>query len=166
MKALTLTQPWAGLVASGIKRIENRPRHMIRRDAIGSQLAVHASREIDETVYQRIGEIAPELSCDSGRVIFGHAPWYRLSRITSAILSVHTLDRIIEAIDYNEETKEYVYEQSDLDAIGDQSRWLFGKVAYVLRDERVLTLAVETRGHQSCWTVPELVAAAVEGQLR
>ena len=45
-RALTLTQPWGGLIVSGVKRIENRPwkpaAHML-----GRRFAIHASREID-----------------------------------------------------------------------------------------------------------------------
>lgn len=41
---LTLTQPWAGLVASGIKLVENRTRSMIRREDFGRPFALHASR--------------------------------------------------------------------------------------------------------------------------
>jgi hypothetical protein len=48
MRALTLTQPWAGLVASGIKLIENRPRQMIKASNWGEPFALHAGREIDE----------------------------------------------------------------------------------------------------------------------
>lgn len=61
MRAATLTQPWCGLMAARIKRIENRSQPFIRRDAIGSDIAFHASREIDESVYARIRDIAPEV---------------------------------------------------------------------------------------------------------
>lgn len=61
MRALTLTQPWAGLVASGIKLVENRPRKIIAQDDFGKRFAIHASREIDESVYARIYEIAEKV---------------------------------------------------------------------------------------------------------
>lgn len=64
MRALTLTNPWAGLVASGIKLVENRQRPMIAKAHFGSPFAIHASREIDESVYHRIAELAPELAAD------------------------------------------------------------------------------------------------------
>lgn len=44
MKALTLTQPWAQLVADGRKRVETRgwrPRDVLRR---GDLLAIHAAK--------------------------------------------------------------------------------------------------------------------------
>lgn len=94
MRALTLTQPWAGLVASGIKRIENRPRPMIRSEDFDQPFAIHASREIDEDVYERIHEIAPELfDYDADGKM---AEWYRLSHITSAIIGVA---RVVDMID-------------------------------------------------------------------
>ena len=91
MRALTLTQPWAGLVASGIKLVENRPRLMIKRDDFGKPFAIHASREIDQRVYARIHEIAPEL------VPYGQtkAAWAALSRITSAVIGTAIVERAV-----------------------------------------------------------------------
>lgn len=43
MKALTLHQPWASLVACGAKTIETRPQRC-PYDLIGKQLAIHASK--------------------------------------------------------------------------------------------------------------------------
>jgi hypothetical protein len=156
VRALTLTQPWAGLVAAGIKKVENRPRHMIKRDAIGTRFAIHASREIDRDVYRRIFETAPDLNeapdptwspCASERT-----PWYRLSRITSAVIAVATLDRVVHscvAID-----------------LGDQRRWFFGPIGYVLRDVRALAAPVPCRGFQGFWTLPDDVEASIVEQLR
>lgn len=41
MPCLTVIQPWASLIAAGIKRVETR--NWIRRDLIGSRLAIHAA---------------------------------------------------------------------------------------------------------------------------
>src|SRR5688572_8610213 len=99
MRALTLTQPWAGLVASGIKLVENRPRSMIKGEDFGKPFAIHASRVIDESVYARIMDIdhdnaITKLDYSDGmivQVIPIDARWYKLSRITSAVIGVATL---------------------------------------------------------------------------
>ncbi len=153
MRALTLTQPWAGLVASGIKLVENRPRSMIKREDFGVPFAIHASRVIDEGVYQRIFELAPELDL-GGRE--RDEPWYRLSRITSAIIAAATIERSVftggmpphPVVD-----------------LGDQRRWLFGPIGYLLRDVRALGTPVPCRGWQGFWHVYERERNAVTAQL-
>jgi len=149
MRALTLTQPWAGLVASGIKLVENRPRKIIKSDDFGKRFAIHASREIDETVYKRVDEIAPGVC----RAYDGSGPaigdWWHLSRITSAVIAVATLDTSLTW-------------PGELPA-EDQRRWFFGPIGYVLRDVVALKRPVLCRGWQGFWNLaPELERAVVE----
>lgn len=154
MRALTLTQPWAGLVASGIKRVENRPRAIIKSADFGKPFAIHASREIDERVYQRIFEIAPELlPADEIQA------WQELSRITSAVIAVATIDSMLRGDGLAFATLAPSAQLPD-----DQRRWFFGPIGYVLRDNvRALTTAVPCRGWQGFWTLThELERAVVE----
>lgn len=169
MRALTLTQPWAGLVAAGIKLVENRPRPMIKREDFGKPFALHAGREIDEAVYDRIYEIAPKLS---GTYAIEHhvglPPWSRLSRITSAIIGVATVDcALIDWRDRNGRILDaYGTEDGPNVELGDQRRWFFGPIGYVLRDVRTLAEPVPCRGWQGFWTLAPELAARVEAQLR
>lgn len=153
MRALTLTQPWAGLVASGIKLVENRPRPMIRREDFGKPFAIHASREIDESVYKRIYELAPELlgrasqNEDAARPRFSLGPdtsasWYRLSRITSAVIAIATIDDVIGG-EPRAAVEQFLQP--------DQRRWYFGPVGYVLRDVRALATPVPRPGALGFW---------------
>lgn len=150
MRALTLTQPWAGLVASGLKLIENRPRPFIRRTDFGKRFAIHASREIAPEVYDRIRGVAPELAasfdCDGG--------WWALTRVTSAVIGVATIDDVLDA---------RAAARSPLP--DDQLRWFFGPVGYVLRDVEALATPVPCRGWQGFWTLPDDVARAVVAQI-
>lgn len=157
MRALTLTQPWAGLVASGIKLIENRPRHMIKRSDFGTPFAIHASRVIDEAVYDRIRELDPGLFTD--HVI---DTWHERSRVTSAILATAIIDHVIDPLAHG-----ILPGLPDaLTAIADdQRRWFFGPIAYALRDVRTLPLPVPCRGRQGFWTAPESVTRDVRRQL-
>lgn len=43
MKAITLWQPWASLIAEGIKSIETRPKRSPWSSAIGETIAIHAA---------------------------------------------------------------------------------------------------------------------------
>lgn len=158
MRALTLTQPWAGLVASGIKLVENRPRHMIKRDAIGSQFAIHASREIDDSTYDTIKANAPELFTAAG-----YARWYKLSRITSAVIAVATLEWIMDPGACGIGTAEPAASAPLPD---DQRRWFFGPIGYYLRDVRALATSVPARGFQGFWTLTPEVERQVQDQLR
>jgi hypothetical protein len=162
MRALTLTQPWCGLVASGIKLIENRPRSMIRREDFGVPFALHASRQIDGDVYSRIFDIAPELGAGIGAA--QHERWHGLSRITSAVIGVATIERVVWEDD-GVLVGVPVQHGVAVD-LGGQSRWFFGRYGYVLRDVRALAHPVPCRGWQGFWTLPANVAARVEEQLR
>lgn len=164
MRALTLTQPWAGLVASGIKLVENRPRHMIKRDAVGTRFAIHASREVDADVYVRIRELAPELFRGPDNAeIRSDLPWYPLSRITSAVIAVATLDHIMDPWACGIGTAE---PGAVAHLPVDQRRWFFGAIGYVLRDVRALAKPVPCRGWQGFWTLTPALAELVEDQIR
>ncbi len=167
MRALTLTQPWAGLVASGIKLVENRPRAMIKRSDVGEPFAIHASRQWDAKAYARIIEIAPELDHLAAPGI--EQPWARLARALSAVIAVATVDKVLDG----GWTAETIHEHSDAlcDSRGrplgpSQVRWFFGPVGYVLRDVRALPEPVPCKGHLGYWTLPADVERAVTAQLQ
>lgn len=167
MRALTLTQPWAGLVASGIKLVENRPRRMVKAEDFGKPFAIHASREIHGPTYDRIADLAPELiqfarNADGGRDLFytDTENWFTLSSRTSAVIGVATIDRVFEY-----EDPPTVDEPSMPIALQGQARWMFGPVCYLLRDVLALDRPVLCRGWQGFWTLPSDVARAVTDQL-
>lgn len=146
-RGLTLTQPWAGLVASGIKLVENRPRNMAPRSLFGKQFAIHASREYKQSELARISVIAPELMTDTRF----NWRWKDLSRIHSAIIAVATLSTYVTA-----------HEDADVLPVG-QRRWFFGPIGYVLADVRALPTPIPRRGALGFWkTTPkeqQLIAA-------
>lgn len=178
MRALTLTQPWAGLVASGIKKIENRGREMIRREDFGKPFAIHAGKTPDNGVYETIRKIAaqdpPDLRAMSWSDATGSGPseWYRLSRITSAVIAVAVVDRVFRM----EDVRKSARDPRDIDDLHDtmvrlglvprdQARWAFGEVCYVLRDIRVLNIPVICRGYQAFFTLPPDAEQAVRTQM-
>jgi activating signal cointegrator 1 len=172
MRALTLTQPWAGLVASGIKLVENRPRRMIKREDFGKPFAIHASREIDDAGYETIARIAPDvlvrMRTPNGGIIDTvpcFRDWYRLSRDTSAVIAVAVIDRVVEATSDYDRVDDNEVDRIRAD-IGDQARWFFGPVGYVLRDVRALAKPVPCRGWQGFWTLDPWLASCVMEQLR
>lgn len=160
MRALTLTQPWAGLVASGIKRVENRPRHMIQREDCGKVFAIHASRELRHDVMRKIIELRPDLCPDMDQ------PWVRLAAVTSAIIAVATLETCLVGADGEGWAHEgWPAVDFGRGLAADQRRWFFGPVGYVLRDIRALPTPVPARGYLGFWTVPPEVELAIMEQL-
>jgi len=172
MRAITLTQPWAGLVASGIKLVENRPRHMIKREDFGKPFAIHASREIDESVYDHIKEIVgvSDGPTEGNRMFHGRGDpareewqrWYRLTRITSAVIAIATIEC---ALDPNAHGIGPAELAASAPLPDDQRRWFFGPIGYVLRDVRALSTPVPCRGWQGFWTLPPKVESAVTSQI-
>lgn len=162
MRAMTLTQPWAGLVASGLKLIENRPRQIVKREDFGKIFAIHASREIDGKVYERIYEIAPELRPEPAM-----EPWYPLTLYTSCVIGIGVIERAVvypsePQPDHRARDLHRAFEMVDL---GEQSRWFFGPIGYVLRGVRALPTPVPCRGNRGFWTLTTDTAQRVNAQI-
>jgi hypothetical protein len=166
MRALTLTQPYAGLVAAELKPIENRSRSMIRREDFGTPFALHASREIDDEAFAMIYRIAPELRirCAEDRA---KSRWYQLAGITSAVIAVATIDRCVMLDRDNPRVPAFrdlhTREVADLGARG---RWFAGPIGYVLRDVHALAEPVPCAGRQGFWSLSADVEARVVEQVR
>lgn len=160
LRALTLTQPWCGLVASGIKLIENRDNSIIKVEDFGVPFGLHASREIDESVYERIAELAPELLAremlqeraygiaDGDVMLTDMRHWFDLSRLTSAVIGIATIHRVIRC---GTGADVQLALGADLQLRDDQRRWLFGPIGYCLGSVRALETPVPCRGWQGFW---------------
>jgi len=186
-RALTVTQPWGGLLAAGIKPIENRSRKIAPRGLFGKRFAIHASREIDLDVYARICDIAPELFDDDEEIPEDgddpwasvtrsivakyptpiDAPWVPLSRVTSAIIAVATLAHEVLIGQGEERNKLW---RGDLTYVEEKlgpgaARWFFGPYGYVLTNVTILPDPVPCRGFQGFWTMTAPTREAVVAQL-
>lgn len=159
MRAITMTQPWAGLIASGHKPIENRPRRMIKRDDFGNPFGVHASREIDEDVYDLLKSKFPWLF-----VPVVYREWQPLSRITSAVIATAVIEREVY-----QGTSVLGGTLSPESLTDDEREWFFddrpGNIGYVIRAPHRLHSPVSCSGRQGFWTMPRDVEAKVRNQL-
>lgn len=151
-RGISLTQPWCGFVAAGIKRVENRPRAVIPVKMFHRPIALHATREIDEDVYRRVQVLRPDLFV--GWLVDDETSWpawYRLTRITSAIIGVVevvarlTKQRIPGPPVYRDAATGALFDDED------QQRWLALDLAYVLAGARALGRPVPCRGWQGLW---------------
>lgn len=170
MRALTVTPPWTGPVAAGLKPIENRPQPIIKRADFGQRFALHAGREVDEPVYDRIRQIAPELWAPwtAGRWILEDETtwpaWYRLSRITSAVIATARITRCVVLQDNGVDARDM--HTGELVDLGEHRRWFFGLYGYLLADVQVLAKPVPMRGWQGFWRIKSKEhVRAIEAQI-
>lgn len=137
MKALTLTQPWATLIALGIKRIENRPWKP-PANMIGERFAIHASREVDEQVFTAL--VAEEY-------LQHNTPGRDTPIPTSEIVATAVL-------------RNWITTEAEATLIN-QDRWWSGPYAFVLDDIRPIVMPTKIKGALSFWRLPDDIAAEI-----
>lgn len=129
MKGLTLTQPWASLIASGHKRVETR----VWRTNYRGPIAIHAAKGFPADAQYFASE-----ERSFGRIT-GNVP-------LSAIVAVANLNGC-------RFTEDVVSQISDLERrLGNYSP---GRYAFFLSDIRALPEPIPFRGALSLWNVPD-----------
>lgn len=143
MKALTLIQPWAGLIATGVKRVENRtwaPPELL----IGQRFAIHAGSKLDRATVDDLLEDGLER----------HELW----EVRGAVLGVATLDRWVADHVTNGS-------RSPQSLTRDEMRFYNGPIAFVLRDVVALSESVPCKGALGFWTLSADVERSVTKQI-
>lgn len=147
MRALTLINPWAALIASGVKLIENRTWRA-PADVIGQRIAIHAGKKIDQDAIDGVlGSEDEHLNEYGGSRILETSLW----RVTGAILCTAML---VGVIDENDDP--------DLEAGDGQEWWFTGPYGFVLRDVR-LVAPIACKGALGFWRVPDDIAKQIGG---
>lgn len=161
MLGLTLWQPWAGVMAAGIKRIENRP-WLPPPTLMGQRFALHAGKFWDESADAYINDdlmaARSEHPTRPEHPLRGlwrtHVPHLRTF---GAVLAVATLVDVVRPNTFEVE-RERVFEGRE-----DQRRWFFGRCGWVLEDIKALT-PIPCLGRQKLWTLPAHVEKLVLDQ--
>jgi activating signal cointegrator 1 len=147
MKAITLTQPWATLIAIGAKRIETRSWNTSHRGLI----AIHAGSTFPRHCAKLTGIDPYKFALRSAGIGgAGTLP-------TACILAVATLERTM-LFDHTTEAGLSATEA----AFGD---FTSGRYGFVLRDVRRLAEPVGCTGALSIWTVKPEIEAQIWRQL-
>jgi hypothetical protein len=152
VKALSVSQPWCWAVVDPIarKHIDNRswapPISMI-----GQRFAIHAAKSWDKDPIYRgpTGYLMTPSAFFSCYVDLDHAPMAYSHYVSSAVVGVATLDRVVTKADT---------------LPVDQQRWFFGPFGWVLKDIIAIT-PVPCAGKQGLWSLPPHVESAVLQQL-
>lgn len=157
MKALTLTQPWATLVAVGENSIETRSWGTRYRGPFAIQSAKNFPRD------------ARELCSTSPyrEALRSHGYADALSLPLGAVIAVAELIDVVKFTrgtlrDVRARAKRGEFPTHEAD-FGDFSP---GRYGWVLKDVRALREPVPTRGMLGLWEVPEEKRARIERQLR
>lgn len=126
MKVLTLTQPWASLIAKKYKRIETRSWSTSHR----GDLAIHASRQAAPTdLFVRYLPFPLPLS--------------------AIICLVKLLDCVLMTDDLIREWRQ-VYGEHEIE----MGNFLPGRYAWILGDVLELPTPIKCRGHLGLWNYP------------
>ena len=147
MKALTLIQPWAALIASGVKLIENRTWRA-PADLIGQRIAIHAGKKVDQDAIDGVIDSEDERLDEYGGLRIIETP---LWRVTGAILRTALL------VSVNDES-----DDPDMEAGEGQSWWFNGPYGFVLRDVRIVA-PIACKGALGFWRVPDDIAKQIGG---
>lgn len=144
MHALTLIQPWGGLIATGVKLVENRTWHPPSSMRNGTRFAIHAGSKLDrETIEDLLEDGFDE-----------HALW----RVKGAVLAVATLAFVVVEGAVNPDFK--------IDRLPpSQRQWFNGPIGFVLSDVVALDAPVPCKGALGFWRLPDDVEANVRAQL-
>jgi hypothetical protein len=173
--ALTLHRPWARYVATGQKRIENRPWAPPAK-MLGETIAIHAGKKWDPDAANFIGEVLgtkPSLwpAADSLRLypegIIGTAKivtWFALSKGEDprAAIGRRLIGRELESRMFGNDLSP----APDWAVLTELDRqFSFGSCCWVLREARMLANPIPCRGFQKLWNIPAKEQALLEAAL-
>ena len=148
MKALSIWQPWASLLAAGVKSYETR-RWSPPADCYRTRIALHAGQSM---VGMQLMDENPTFGALVDRLLGVDNP-YQFGRIV-AVASIAFV------IDTDGTVGREVLPQEKL--LGD---WSPGRYAWRITEAIALPRPVRCRGRQKLWRLPDGVTAQVEAQL-
>ena len=134
MKALSYQQPWAWLIVSGYKDIENRSWEL-PSDMIGQRIYVHAGLRLDREAFEHDATYNSLTSAIGGRIgIDGRWEWMEFSRRLASNTS-----RIVGEVTITGCVTE------------SGSPWFVGPYGFVFTDPVAYKAPIPARGHRGFW---------------
>ncbi len=139
MKVLTLHEPWATLVARGIKNIETRSW----ATKVRGRIAIHSGKR-EVAFPSNVGDVMRSHDIKCGDLRYG------------VILATADL---YECLEMDERVIDNVYRLWGADEI-DLGGYDYGRYAWYLRDIKVLDSPIPVRGYQRLWNIDDSVIPA------
>lgn len=150
MKALTLRQPWASLVAAGAKRLETRSWTTKYRGPLAIHAAKGFSREERDLCYDE-----PFASCliDEPGVLWSNSD----ELPTGCVIATVTLEMVARiSRGFGPRREDDIYLDHDLTVISDQERafgnYRAGRYAWFLSAPERLAEPIPAKGQLGLWT--------------
>ncbi|EHQ88261.1 ASCH domain-containing protein [Desulfosporosinus youngiae] len=135
MKAISLMQPWASLVAIGTKKIETRSWSTEYR----GQLAIHSSKGFKKYLRQLCCEEPFKTVLNKAGLSLDNLP---LGRVVATCKLVDCIEMTPEFIDRVKSAKGHEY---------DFGEYAVGRYAWILEDIKALDNPVPAKGKLSIW---------------
>lgn len=153
MKAITLHQPWASLMAWGDKQIETRGW----RTLYHGPLAIHAAKKYDPTLqlFDRAAQGQFGEALERRQVDVDELPLGQILAIVHLDECVHLSDKW--RVEHTLQRSPAPYE----DLWGD---YRFGRYAWLTSNRRELKFPVSCRGYQGIWDLDMETLAALHKQ--
>ncbi len=165
MKALTLWQPWASLVALGEKKIETRSWSTTYRGV----LAIHAAKaftgEHMELCSKQPFLTALKPALAQYRIPF-HFPRGSIVAVCelSDCLAILSEERYLVPPEYTDHRHRVLLPPHDPEfSFGDYTP---GRFAWILSNIRALERPIPCRGYQQLWSVPAHIASSIAAQIK
>lgn len=163
MKCLTWQQPYASAVAAGVKKIENRPRCILRVPAGGVWLGLHAGLGWYGAMHPRNHHwLAEEHHAY-------HAAWAKFRSLWPECPDGESLPFgvVLGAVHFAWDEPYPTGEESGLWGAPRRKQllddpWAFGKHCYAIDEVLLLETPIAARGMQGLWPASPDVATALE----
>jgi hypothetical protein len=171
IRCLTWQQPYASAVAAQVKKVENRPRCIVRVPAGGMWVGLHAGTTIYKALRPPAGFPYESDSEDNARFIDALEAFEKLwpECNTAHPFDFPELPRgvVLGAVHF---AWDEPYPDGDDPGLWGAPRrkllredpWAFGKHCYFIDEVRLLPAPIPCRGMQGLWPAPPDVAAALE----
>lgn len=142
MKVLTVLQPYATALATGMKRFETRPRRLHHRGPI----AIHAGKTFMDEGFDQVKHL------DWGSQLIRPLS-RRYALVDGSDFPMGAIIAIANMVDCHEMTPEFIAQQTPQEiALG---HWEPGRYAYEYADVKLLDTPVLIGGKQGLWEVDD-----------
>lgn len=158
MKVISLWQPWATLVAWGLKEYETRHWWTSYRGPLVIHAAKRKMTRDDQALWSHLHLLAPEIMQQIDDIPYGAI--VAIANLNDCRMMVQSLR---ESTDFERECKFSIEAQTELERL--VGNWQPGRYAWQLGQVQGLANPIPLRGQQGLWTPEPEVVTAIKGAI-